>query len=133
MSTHTILKTPVCESISGRSTLTYQLSHNPKLKTFYIRLVENTGNGYFSDEWLSINELVKLAKEEKVITSITINHLFRSSSVNTGAFLLAALKQEGFIQVSPNSKREFILNDKSTLLNDLTTLANKPKPKGAIK
>ncbi|GAB6070013.1 hypothetical protein JCM30760_11100 [Thiomicrorhabdus hydrogeniphila] len=133
MSTHNILKTAICESISGRSTLTYQLSQDTELKTFHIRLVENTGNGYFSDNWLALDDLIKETESNNYITSMTINQLFNGKSVNTGAFLLSALKQEGFIKVSPNSKRAFLLNDQSSLLDDLNKLASKPKRKGVNK
>lgn len=133
MTTHNILKTAACESISGRSTLTYQIGIEIESKAFQIRLSDNSGNGYFSDDWISLDKLSEIAIQDNFINAFTINQLFNGKSVNTGGFLIAALKQEGFIKASTNSKRSFVLNEESSLIDELTKLANKPKRKGATK
>ena len=126
MTTHNILKTAVCESISGRSTLTYQLAQNNEKQTYDIRITENTGKGYFSDDWLSLNDILEQCRDGKAVTAHIINLLFDGKSVNTGGFLVAALKQECFLKVYKQSKRAYVISPESTLMADLELLANKP-------
>lgn len=132
METHNILKTAVCESISGRSTLTYQLSENTEDGSIYMRITENTGNGYFSNDWLKLDALIEQAYYEKYITAISINQFFSGRSVNTGAFLLAALRQEGIITTSDVSKRAFVVHpelDIQQYLNELKAPTKKVRKK----
>ena len=128
-STFNALKTAVCESISGRSTLTYELTQLPTME-FAIRITHNTGNGYFCDDWL---ELSKVQELDKGMTAYAINQLFHNKSANTGGFLIAALKQEGFIQLSEQSKRAYVLNPESTLIAELQQLASHSTSKQATK
>ena len=60
-----------------------------------IRIVSNTGGGFFSLEWLSVKKILDTLQScdpDASITSIVLNPLFRGRSVNTPAFLVAALK-----------------------------------------
>jgi hypothetical protein len=67
-----VLKTATCISITGKSTLTYQVGANPN-STAHIRITKNTGAGFFSDEWVpydDIQEAMKDNTEGAAITSI---------------------------------------------------------------
>jgi len=43
------LKTATCKTLSGKSTLTYQLGSEDD--EIHVRITKNTGSGFFSDEW----------------------------------------------------------------------------------
>ena len=77
-----IIKTDTCPSVSGKSTLTYQIG---KAGTdTQIRIQENTGAGRFSDEWLSLKAIGKTP-----FTSAKLKELIKGKSINTPAFILA--------------------------------------------
>ena len=102
-----ILRTATCKSVSGRSTLTYQLGCTPD-NTTHIRISKNTGAGQFSAEWLKIDDILKaLAKSRKdsPLTSYLLEPLFRGKSVNTPAFIMAALTNERLLRVLKGKKR----------------------------
>lgn len=102
-----VLKTATCKSITGKSTLTYQIGRTPD-DTVHIRISKNTGAGFFNPEWIKIEDIRKaLAKGRKgdPLTSFLLASLVRGKSVNTPAFLMAALTQEGLLRVLKGKKR----------------------------
>ena len=102
-----ILRTATCKSVSGRSTLSYQLGCTAD-NTTHIRISKNTGAGQFSAEWLKIDDILKaLAKSRKdsPLTSYLLEPLFRGKSVNTPAFIMAALTNERLLRVLKGKKR----------------------------
>jgi len=102
-----ILKTSTCEALSGNGTIGYELSLDNK-KALHIRITSNTGGGYFNDELIAMSEiegiLFSLADDER-LTSIALQPLFQGRSVNTPAFLMAAIKNEGFVKPIGELKR----------------------------
>ena len=46
-----VLKTATCKTLSGKSTLTYQIGAMPD-STVHLRISKNSGKGYFSNEWI---------------------------------------------------------------------------------
>jgi len=97
-----ILKIANCPNLSESSTLTYHVGVADDGEILF-RLWKNTGRGYFSAEWVSINA-IKAASDkvpaDKPITSFILNQLFVGRSANNPSFLFAVLKQEGFVQRS---------------------------------
>ncbi|MGB5306831.1 MAG: hypothetical protein WBO57_11375 [Gammaproteobacteria bacterium] len=66
-----VLKTANCKSITGKSTLTYQIGCTPE-SVVHLRIAKNDGGGFFSDEWVSfdgIQEALKKRHEGQAITS----------------------------------------------------------------
>jgi len=109
-----IIKTATCQSISGKSTLTYNIGCTPKAN-ISICILSNTGGGYFSNEWVSLSVIQHaLEKGNKQITSMILQPLFRGKSANTPAFLLAVLKHEGLVLPSKDTRRfhEYVGSDK---------------------
>ena len=56
----TVLKTAHCPSLSGKSSLTYQVGFKRTEKgdpALFFRIQSNTGNGYFSDNWVAATDL----------------------------------------------------------------------------
>jgi len=94
-----ILKAANCPSISGKSTLTYHIGCNAE-SDILLRVVDNTGGGFFSKEWVSLNAIFQAfdgKAVDKPIISLLLYPLFQGKSLNTPAFLLAVLKQEGLV------------------------------------
>ena len=82
-----------CKSLSGKSTLKYELSKTA------IRITANSGSGFFNPEWVPLEKIrAVLAKATPPITSAILSPLIKGKSANTPAFLLAALKHEGWVQ-----------------------------------
>jgi hypothetical protein len=46
-----VLKTATCKTLSGKSTLTYQIGCTPE-SIIHLRISKNSGGGFFSDEWI---------------------------------------------------------------------------------
>jgi hypothetical protein len=113
-----VIKTADTPNISGTSEICYQLGVYPD-EELAIRILTSEGGGYFSMEWVAINDLLAILENwdaNKGITSVALAPLFRGKSVNTPAFLMAALRAEGIIQPLEGKKRNFGLSDISGFL-----------------
>jgi hypothetical protein len=132
-----ILKVGSCSSRSGKSTLTYHIGCTPE-SAINFRVYTNTGAGYFSKEWLSLNSILALlSKDGQPFTAFDLQPLLRGKSVNTQAFLLAALVAEGLVkpaekkrcyelaELSPFMDKVKLLIESKTALKDNDT---PPKP-----
>ena len=94
-----ILKIATCPSFSGKSTLTYHIGCNEKSKILF-RIANNTGGGFFSKEWIALDTILNIFDQQpdnKPIVSLLLYPLFQGKSLNTPAFLLAVLRQEGLV------------------------------------
>jgi len=94
-----IIKVANCPSLSGKSTLTYHIGCNAQ-SDILLRVVDNTGGGFFSKEWVSLDAIFQAFDKkavDKPIISLLLYPLFQGKSLNTPAFLLAVLKQEGLV------------------------------------
>lgn len=120
------VKSATCKSLSGKSTLTYHIAcDSDNDNDIYFRIVDNTGNGFFSCEWIALSAIEKAIADRPSITGITaftLTSLFTGKSVNTPAFLLAVLKAEGLVQLLPNRKRACELIPNPTFSNDIYAL-----------
>ena len=88
-----IVKTATCETLRRKSKLTYQVGTLPDGEV-YLRTHRNTGNGFFSREWVALSDIQKTVGRipaGKPVTAIVLGELFQGRSVNTPEFLLAAL------------------------------------------
>ncbi|MBX9917945.1 MAG: hypothetical protein K2Y07_12035 [Nitrosomonas sp.] len=94
-----ILKVATCPSLSGKSKLTYHIGCNEKSKILF-RIANNTGGGFFSKEWIALDTILNIFDKQpdnKPIVSLLLYPLFQGKSLNTPAFLLAVLRQEGLV------------------------------------
>jgi hypothetical protein len=101
-----VLKTATTKTITGKSTLTYQIGCLPD-SSIHLRITKNTGAGMFSDEWVKYDDIQEALKDDTegaAITSIRLTLLFKGKSVNTPSFLLAALKSLKLVR-SMNGKQ----------------------------
>ena len=102
-----VLKHSVCQSISGRSNLVYEIGIDEK-KDLHLRIVKNSGRGMFNKDWISLQTIQAVLDKPKggPITSNVLLPLRRGVSVNTTGFLWAALVHVGMVAPS-NTKRGY--------------------------
>ena len=108
-----ILKIGTCSSLSGRSELTYHLGCNAESE-FHFRVVQNSGNGQFNAEWVSLTLIEKLLTQhpaDKPLTSRIMQPLFRGKSSNSPAFLFVSLKAEGLVKAGEGKDSGCLLGD----------------------
>ena len=94
-----VLKDGNCPSLTARSTLGYQLGLKDETE-LYLRLVSNTGSGFFSKEWVACTVIEQLITGATELTSTSFKTLFPNKSVNTGGFVMAVVKALGLIQTN---------------------------------
>jgi hypothetical protein len=104
-----ILSTQKTKTISGKSNLTYHIGSDKQARQ-YIRIWVNSGNGYFSNEWIPVAEIIEILKKQnsEPFTSIVFGDLFTGKSVNTPSFLSAALLDAGPLKLAEGAKRKFV-------------------------
>ena len=98
-----ILKTGTCKSLSGKSTLTYQIGCNNDNEV-HVALTGNSGGGHFSSDWVSLEEIYSiLSSQKKPITSGALQDLYQGKSSNNASFTTAILLKEGPLKISPGN------------------------------
>ncbi len=131
-----ILKTGKCKSLSSKSNLTYNIGSDPESAP-HIRIRSNDGGGYFSMEWICLDDILALLKKhpkDTPITSTTFTKLYTGKSVNSPAFLVASLKNEGLLRSLGGKQRCHELVDPDTFLSKMDALVTaKPARKKAIR
>jgi hypothetical protein len=135
-----ILKIGSCHSVSGKSTLTYHIGCTAEADIQF-RVYANTGNGFFSKEWLSLSTIQEaFDKSGKSFTSFVLTPLFHGKSQNNTAFLLAVLLEVGLIKPSNDRRGGYECIDPSgfmerlkPLLDSKTSLKDDDKPSKSVK
>ncbi len=92
-----VLRTSRCLSLSGRSTLTYEVGVDPSAG-IHMRVINNSGKGLFNPTWVAYDSIEPLLKQAEVLSSSVLAVLFPGASANTPGFVLAILKHLGVIQ-----------------------------------
>ena len=103
----TVVKTGNCDTITRKSKLTYQIGTLPDGEV-YFRIHKNSGNGFFSREWVSLADIQNVLGKTPVgkpVTAIMLDTLFKGRSVNTPGFLLAVLVHEKLLIPMQGKKR----------------------------
>lgn len=121
-----IVKIATCKSLSSKSELTYHIACDSDNEV-YFRVAENSGNGFFSCEWIALTAIEAVFKDKPAMSGITafmFNELFTGKSVNTPAFLLAVLKAENLVQPLPNRRRTHEAVPNNTFLGDIYRLVD---------
>ncbi len=90
-----------CPSLSGRSTLTYEV------KDGLLMITGNSGRGLFKPTPVSMRAVDDLLTTREWITAATLHQLFKGTSVNTAGFVLAALKDLEVVEPLPENTRRF--------------------------
>lgn len=119
-----VLKTGSCQSLSGTGKLGYQVGCEAN-GSIHFRVHSNTGGGFFSNEWVplsAIQQVLDKSPNNKAITSYLLQKLFRGKSINSPAFMFAALQAEGLLKASTEKKRCFERNDPKEFMSRMKAL-----------
>jgi hypothetical protein len=130
----TVAKTATCETLTRKSKLTYQIGTLQDGEV-YLRIHRNTGNGFFSNEWVSLADIQKAIRKipaGKPVTAIVLSDLFEGRSVNTPGFMLSALVEEKLLVPMQGKKRSHEPVSPEEFRDRVRQLASgKAKPKAA--
>ena len=132
----TVVKASSCDTLTKKSKLTYHIGTLPDGEV-YFRIHNNTGNGFFSNEWISLADIRKVLSKipvGKPVTAIMLNGLFTGKSVNTPGFLLAVLVHEKLLIPMQGKKRSHEPCDPEKIMEWTNQLGTgKGKPKGTTR
>lgn len=120
-----ILKIAKCRSMSGKSELTYHIGCKAESEIIF-RVYANSASGFFSKEWVplvAIQQLFGKAPNAKALTSFVLLPIFKGKSINTPAFLFAALFSEGLVKPSTTTKRCYECTDGKKFFAEVKALA----------
>ena len=124
-----VLKTTTCKTLSGKSTLTYQIGCTPN-SVIHLRISKNSGGGFFSDEWIAYDAVQAALKKRlkgQAITSFLLIPLFSGKSANNSSFLMAALKHLKLVQPLKGKQREHEPMDTRPFLDQVNKLMSSPE------
>ena len=100
-----VTKTATCPSLSGASTLNYEVGSTEK--DTFIRITGNTAAGMFCKEWVPLPKITDLLTAGS-ITSTSLKVLYQGKSSNSAGFLLAVLKAEGIVCLMEGKTHHYI-------------------------
>jgi hypothetical protein len=131
-----VLKTATCKTLSGKSTLTYQIGCNSDAD-IHLRITKNSGGGFFSDEWVKYEDIQAVLKErfkDSPILSHFISPLLQGKSSNTSGFIMGILSHLKLIRPLPKKKRLHELLDPKPFLDTVEKLmSSEVKAKGTVR
>jgi hypothetical protein len=134
-----ILKHSACPSLSGKSSLVYEVGLDETTKNVQLRVVANSGGGTWSNEWQTLDDIRKAldrVPKGQPVTADALIPLFRGASQNSPYFLAAALKHVGMIVPSETKKRCYERAEPRAFLDEMKGIiegkpATDAKPKKA--
>ena len=92
-------------SLSGRSTLQAVIGRNSDDQSLHIAISGNSGGGMWCRDWASAKAIQDVVLGEEALTAASLNSLHPGRSINTGGFILAALKELGLIIAKAENSR----------------------------
>ena len=101
-STFRIIKKSTSPKLSPRTqgALTYHVGYNDKSKFFHFRITANSGGGFFSNEWISLQDVldtIENTPSDQPFKAIIFKSLYQSKGSNNQGFLAAVLRAENLL------------------------------------
>ena len=130
-----VIASKTCSSLSGNCTIAYKLGRD-KEDALYVRLHENSGGGFFNNDWYPAQAIVDALKEAdsgEPVTSRALAQLFRRRSANTPAFFAAVLRNEGVLLPYKRTSRRHVIGDLDAFLTQSESNTPNVKRKAAPK
>ena len=127
-----LLRKGSCKSLEGRGTLDYELGHSDS-KSLYWRISQNSGGGFFSNEWIpfsAIRSALESWSADTPLTSLALRGLFKGKSANNPSFLLATLVAEGVVKALEGKRRQYTLADISAFLQSVSQASHSKTGQG---
>jgi hypothetical protein len=100
-----VIWTGTCESLSGRSDLTFAIGRHTEDGTLHLAITGNSGGGMWCKDWCSASDIQDAVLGESGLTAKSFHPLHAGRSINTGGFILAALKELGLIRANEANTR----------------------------
>lgn len=125
-----------CLSLSGRSTLDFEVGQHQEDDTYHLRISGNSGGGMWCRDWSSAEDIHDIVLGATELTSKSFMELHEGRSTNGPGFIVAALRELGLIRVSPLNKRHHEHVPKATLavlVQGQLTASSEPSAKSARK
>lgn len=94
-----------CPSLSGRSTLDFAIGRHSEDGTLHLAITGNSGGGMHCKDWAGASAIQDVVLGEGELTSKSFHVLHAGKSINTGGFILAALKDLGLIRANEENTR----------------------------
>lgn len=94
-----------CQSVSGRSTLDFEIGRHTEEGTLHLRIAGNSGRGMWCKDWASASAIQDIVLGEGELTAKSFRGLHPGKSINTGGFVLAALRELGLIRANEENSR----------------------------
>lgn len=94
-----------CNSLSERSILTYAIGRHTEDGTLHLAITGNSGGGMWCNDWASASAIQDVVLGEVELTAKSFHQLHAGRSINTGGFVLAALKDLGLIRANEENTR----------------------------
>lgn len=94
-----------CPSVSGRSTLTYAIGRHAENGTLHLAITGNSGGGMWCKDWASASAMQRVVLGETGLTARSFHLLHPGRSINTGGFVLSAIKDLGLIRANAENTR----------------------------
>ena len=126
-----ILKTAECPSLSGKSTLIYQIACNNDNEV-HVALTGNSGGGHLNSDWVSLEEIYSiLSSQKKPVTSGALQDLYQGKSSNNASFTTAILLKKGLLKISPGNSHYDLVGqaEYKKVVQALIEAAPEEKPK----
>ena len=128
-----IVKRGTCPTLNGKGELAYEIGVDGRGEV-HLRVVENSGTGSFSDEWVGFRKIQAAfdrAPKSEPLSAYMLYPLFRGMSSNCCYFCTAVLKSEGLLLPSEKRKKRFDVVDPTAWLAEITALAEGRGPSAA--
>lgn len=100
-----VICTGTCESLSGRSDLKFAIGRHTEDGTLHLAITGNTGGGMWSRDWCSASDIQDIVLGEGGLTAKSFHPLHAGRSINTGGFILAAIRELGLIRANEENTR----------------------------
>lgn len=94
-----------CPSLSGRSALSFSIGRHAESETLYLSITANSGGGMWCKDWASASAIQDIVLGEGELTAKSFHDLHPGKSINTGGFVLAALRELGLIRANAENTR----------------------------
>ena len=125
-----VVKRGTCMTLNGKGELEFLIGVDSRGEV-QLRVVENSGAGSFSDEWVgfrNIQAAFDRAPKSEPVSAYMLHPLFRGMSSNCPYFCTAVLKSEGLLQPSEKRTKRFDRVDPTAWLAEITGLAEGRAP-----
>lgn len=93
------------QSVSGRSTLSFEIGRHKEEGSLHLRIADNSGRGMWCKNWASASAIQDIVLGEGELTAKSFHALHPGKSINTGGFVLAVLRELGLIRANEQNTR----------------------------